>query len=236
MLEETFSRGDAANRAGGPVPLRRDDPDRLLQAMVAGCAMVACADGQVSRAERNGLHLLVSNDPLLSLYPPQAVAVAFARHERAFAGDEHGAFLDAMRLIGLVSDRTDHARRVLRACLIMTGVDGGTHPGEIAAVDAVRAALGLGARGGCAESITLPVAGAMLAGDTAAASTVPVDRTLDAPGADPDGPAVYSGPVPDSLRALHDTIVRSAHLRVLSRRLNRPTTGRARHTPRRPSA
>lgn len=144
MLTETFGTTTQPDRSRLLLTLHRHDPDHYLEAMITGCAMTAGSDGRVTPAERATVLSLICNDPLLSLYPAQAVTATFDTRVRAFAEDPAAAFADAIHTLAEVSDRPAQARAILRACLIVTGADGRTTSDEVSAVRAIREALNLG--------------------------------------------------------------------------------------------
>ncbi len=201
MYRETFTRDSRHNETGLPRMPGRFNPERFLQAMAAGCAAVACADGDASESERSTALGLMRNDPLLSVYPAAMIAAVFDQHIRAFAADEPAAFFDAIGLIGQIANRPDQARRVLRACLVLTGADGRTHLGEIAAIHAVRSALGLDPPPGGPDTADLSAA-ISVAAATAGPDTLPVRFKASL----------------ESLRSVSATVARSAQVRALSRR------------------
>lgn len=144
MLTETCMFDAEIDRSGLLACIRRHDPDRYLQAMVAGCAVVACADGRAAAADRASVLSLVRNDPLLSLYPGDLAESLFDGHVRAFAEDQPAAFVHAIRLIVACAGCPAQARAVLRACLIIAGARDDVGARTIDAVRAVREALNLG--------------------------------------------------------------------------------------------
>jgi tellurite resistance protein len=118
--------------------------EALLTATVAACALVAHADGAVAPAERRQLLALMRSDPLLSMFPHDAVEHAFATQERAFERDPAAAEAAALRQIAPLEERPRHARVVRDACRVMTAADTRVHPDELAALRRVAATLGLG--------------------------------------------------------------------------------------------
>lgn len=123
---------------------------------------------------------------------------------RAFTADESTAFFDAIGRAAQIAGRPEQARRVLRACLILAGVDGRTHPGELAAIRAIRSVLGLDPSPGGANAAPLPLA-----------------ITIAAVTEEHANPPVRSA-APTKLRSANAGIVRTVRVRVPLRRAARP--------------
>lgn len=168
---------------GAGTPAAALHRDALLDAMVAGCAVIVHADGEAVPAERDRALMLVCSNPLLSAYPPDAVLRALKAHERAFREDAPAARVAALRQVELLAHEPGWARQVLNACLTLTGADGEMQPREITAIKQVRDALGLSpdrlrARTRAAVLAALLLAGPALSGPALAGT---VSRTA-APG------------------------------------------------------
>lgn len=114
----------------------------LLEATAAGCAIIAYADGKVVPAETRRLLSLTRTDPLLSLFPHEAVLAAFEAHAGAFALDPRHGRADALRRIVPLASHPRLGRVVLEACLAVARADDLVHPREIEAARLVRDALG----------------------------------------------------------------------------------------------
>jgi tellurite resistance protein TerB len=125
--------------------------EALLEAAVAGCAVIAHSDGEVAPAERQLVFGLMRHDPLLSMFPRDVVQRAFALQHQAFSQDPDAARQAALRQVATLADRPRHALVVLEACRVMTSADRRVHPGEIEALARVRHALGF-SDGGAARS------------------------------------------------------------------------------------
>ena len=138
----TYKRHEAVRTELLAVPWQRRN-EALLEAMVAGCAIIAYADGEAVPAEREKALALIHGAPLLSVFSPEAVLRAFKAHEHAFRDDAPAARVAALRLVEPLAREPEHARTVLNACLTLTGADNRMTPREITAIKQVRDALGL---------------------------------------------------------------------------------------------
>ena len=162
--------------------LRQDRSEALLGAMVAGCAIIAYADGEAVSAERDKAFMLIQGNPLLFMFSPDAVLRAFRTHERAFREDAPAARVAALRLVEPLACEPEHARKVLNACLMLTGADGRMHPREITAIKQVRDALGLSPgrrRTSRVAVLVLVLAAGSAASGSALAATSPQPAATD---------------------------------------------------------
>lgn len=124
--------------------------EALMDATIAGCALVAHADGEVAPAETQRMLAVMRTDPLLSMFPRDAVVAEFEAHGRAIALHPAQGRAQALRQIKTAALQPRLARVVLNACLAVTRADGRTHPREVEQVELVRDALGLASDpGGC---------------------------------------------------------------------------------------
>ena len=117
--------------------------ETLMEATVAGCALIAHADGSVVPAETQHMLAVMRTDPLLSMFPRDTVLAEFEAHGRAFALDPEQGREQALRRIGSMASQPRLARVVLHACLAVTRADDLVHPREVEQVRLVRDALGL---------------------------------------------------------------------------------------------
>lgn len=117
--------------------------EALMEATVAGCALIAHADGEVAPAETQRMLAIMRTDPLLSMFPRNTVVAEFEAHGRAFALHPMQGRAQALRQVGAAALQPRLARVVLNACLAVTHADDLVHPREVEQVKLVRDALGL---------------------------------------------------------------------------------------------
>lgn len=149
----TFPRGQAAyDRAEVHDALLDLHSLILMDAVIAACAIVAHADGDVAPAERARATSVMRGDPLLSMFPRSEVRAAFDAHASAFNDDPAEAIEAALRMIMPLAGRRHDARVVLGACLLITTADGRIDRRELDAIGLVREALDLSAQGAAQDS------------------------------------------------------------------------------------
>ncbi len=115
----------------------------LMEATIAACAIIAHADGDVAAVERARMMQLMQTDPLLAMFPREAVLHEFATHARAFEADYGDALQEAIRPVMKLAGRKQYSQIVLNACLLITAADGRVDPRELEAISLVRDALNL---------------------------------------------------------------------------------------------
>lgn len=117
--------------------------EALMDATIAGCALIAHADGEVLPVETQRMLAVMRTDPLLSMFPRDAVVAEFEAHGRAIALHPAQGRAQALQQIKAAALQPRLARVVLNACLAVTRADGLVHPREVEQVELVRDALGL---------------------------------------------------------------------------------------------
>jgi tellurite resistance protein TerB len=116
---------------------------KLMEATVAGCAVVALADGEVSPQETARMLSVMGTDPLMSMFPRDSIASEFDTYVWAWQENARVARDAALQQIGLLALQPRLGRIVMQACIDVTQADGQVHPRELEAIAQVREALGL---------------------------------------------------------------------------------------------
>ena len=116
---------------------------RLMGATVAGCAVVAHADGEVLPQEVARMFLAMGADPLMSMFSRDSIALEFSMHICAWQENAKAARAAALKQVSLLAPQFHLGHLVLQACMDVTHADGQVHPREIEAIAQVRKALGL---------------------------------------------------------------------------------------------
>lgn len=116
---------------------------KLMEATVAGCAVVAHADGEVLPQEVGRMFSAMEADPLMSMFSRDSIASEFDAHAWAWQEDAEAAREAALEQIRSLAPQPRLGRIVLQACMDVTHADGRVHSREIEAIELVREALGL---------------------------------------------------------------------------------------------
>ncbi len=132
----------------------------FMEAIVAACALVSSADGEIATAERRRFLTLARSEPRLATFSFEELVEEFASHAATFRMDtELGHELAAEKLEPF-RDRTREAYIILETCRQIVPADGQCHPAELRMLDRIRELLGLGPdEGGFpASRVALPAA------------------------------------------------------------------------------
>ncbi|MEO5340595.1 MAG: tellurite resistance TerB family protein [Magnetococcus sp. MYC-9] len=95
----------------------------LMEGILAGCALVAAADGNVSSEEKQKMLGFVRNSEALKVYPTNEVVDAFQRHLGKFEFDFNLGKAEAMAVIAKIKNAAE-ARLLVRVCCSIGASDG----------------------------------------------------------------------------------------------------------------
>ncbi|MCD1261468.1 tellurite resistance TerB family protein [Paenibacillus athensensis] len=115
----------------------------FLDAVVAGCAVVAAADGSIDSSEKQKMAGYISRSEELKVF---GISDAIARFNH-FAGNyEFDAIIgkqEALKTIGKFNGKPDMGRVIVGVCCAVGAADGDFDPKEQAVVREICGALGL---------------------------------------------------------------------------------------------
>lgn len=114
---------------------------RLMQAMVAACALIANADGRIDAVERARVLRLLRTVPPMAGFPARELAAEFDRHERQLDFEPYSARDKALDAIEALQANATEARLLLSACQTVLEADGVAHPAEYEALSRIGRAL-----------------------------------------------------------------------------------------------
>jgi len=113
----------------------------FLAATVAGCALVAAADGSISAEEKQKMMRYMSLSPELKVFGASEIASAFKPHADLLEFDFQIGKLDAIKTITRLKDKPDEAKVMVRVCCIIGAADGTFDDDEKAVVKEICTAL-----------------------------------------------------------------------------------------------
>jgi tellurite resistance protein TerB len=143
MPHTESSRRQRAERSGMVGEAATAGREELMEAMIAGCALIAHADGSVVDSERQRVVRLMRRIPDFYGFPSEAVAHEFDLHERAFTDDPVVARQKALELLERLRPHSAEVRLLLAACMQVLESDGIHHPAEYTELQAVSKVLGV---------------------------------------------------------------------------------------------
>lgn len=129
-------------RAGLDTELKKHKSKGVLQAMMAGCAYVAAADGEITPAEKQKMQGLVRNSSITSVYDGDEAIKIFNEFAGKFAFEFEAGKSDALMAIGKMKGDPAVARMIIRGCIIIGGADGNFDDYEKAVVREICRELG----------------------------------------------------------------------------------------------
>ena len=115
----------------------------FLEATVAGCVIVAHADGVVKPAEKQKMMGFLRNSEVLSVYSTEEVIALFDKYSKQFEFDYQIGQASALQVVAKLKSKPDEARLMVRVCCAIGAADGDFDDNEKAAVRNICAELGL---------------------------------------------------------------------------------------------
>ncbi|CDI01183.1 putative Tellurite resistance protein (tellurium resistance protein) [Candidatus Competibacter denitrificans Run_A_D11] len=115
----------------------------FLEAVVAGCALVAHADGVVKPEEKQKMMGFLRNSEVLSVFDVQEVIAIFDKYSKQFEFDHQIGQASALQVVSKLKGKDAEARLMVRVCCAIGAADGNFDPDEKAVASKICAELGL---------------------------------------------------------------------------------------------
>ena len=115
----------------------------FLEAVVAGCALVAHADGVVKPEEKQKMMGFLRNSEVLSVFSADEIIAIFDKYAKQFEFDAQIGQASALQAVAKVKDKEAEARLMVRVCCAVGAADGDFDDQEKAIVRKICAELGL---------------------------------------------------------------------------------------------
>lgn len=96
----------------------------FLEAVVAGCALVAAADGEISADEKRKMAGFIENSPELKVFRTKEVIDEFNGIVVQFDFDTQIGRAEALRKVAKLARKPDAARLLVRVCAAIGSADG----------------------------------------------------------------------------------------------------------------
>jgi len=120
-----------------------EDSELLLDSVMAGCAIIACADGAVAPEERKRVLGLIRRFEPLRVFGGGDLVDSFEKAASALEHDRGEGERRALTVIGRLRDRPRYAAMLLQACQAIASADGAFGDGERNAMIRICGSLGL---------------------------------------------------------------------------------------------
>ncbi|SFB35069.1 tellurite resistance TerB family protein [Azotobacter beijerinckii] len=115
----------------------------FMEAVVAGCALVAAADGEINSREKQKMIGFIQNSNELKVFDLQEVIKAFTDICLKFEFDAEIGRAEALRTVCKLRGKDDAARLLVRVCCAIGNSDGEFDESERAVCRTICAELGL---------------------------------------------------------------------------------------------
>ncbi|MES2206165.1 MAG: tellurite resistance TerB family protein [Pseudomonadota bacterium] len=115
----------------------------FMEAVVAGCALVASADGEISSAEKQKLIGFIQNSDELKAFDLDQVIGSFNNICSKMEFDQQIGRAEALKKIGLIRSNVEASRLMVRVCCAIGASDGQFDANERAVVRTIAQELGL---------------------------------------------------------------------------------------------
>jgi tellurite resistance protein TerB len=115
----------------------------FMEALVAGCALVSAADGDIGSAEKQRMTGFIQNSDELKVFDLKDVIIAFNNYCQKFEFDAEIGKAEALKAVGKVRAKPDAARLLVRVCCAIGSSDGNFDDSERAMCRIICNELGL---------------------------------------------------------------------------------------------
>lgn len=115
----------------------------FLDAVVAGCALVAAADGTIDPAEKQKMVGFIQHSSELKVFTTAEVIAAFQESASAFEFDFEIGKIEALKKVARLKGNPEACRTMVRVCCIIGASDGNFDADEKKAVAGICKAVGL---------------------------------------------------------------------------------------------
>ncbi len=115
----------------------------FLEGVVAGCVLVAHADGVVKSEEKQKMMGFLRSSEVLSVFSADEVIATFEKFAKQFDFDHAIGEANALQAIGKLKSKETEARLMVRVCCAIGAADGDFDANEKAVVRKICQELGL---------------------------------------------------------------------------------------------
>jgi len=96
----------------------------FMEAVIAGCAMVAAADGTISSDEKQKMAKFIERSEELSVFDMGEMIEIFNKVAEGYEFDGAIGKIEAMKKVGKLRGKEDAARTMIRVCCAIGAADG----------------------------------------------------------------------------------------------------------------
>jgi tellurite resistance protein TerB len=117
----------------------------FMEACVAGCGLVAAADGSIDSTEKQKMMKFIQQSDELKVFETKDVIDVFNKVTEGFEFDNEIGKAEALKMIGKLRTKPDAARLMVRICMAIGSADGTFDESEKQVVRDICRDLGLAA-------------------------------------------------------------------------------------------
>lgn len=125
--------------------VKRFKNKNFMDAVVAGCAMVAFADGVIKSEEKAKMAGFIQRNEALNIFDMSKVIEGFEKYVKGFEFDALIGKGEALKAIGKIKKSSDEAKLLVRVCCAIGAADGDFDQDEQNVVKEICRELGLDA-------------------------------------------------------------------------------------------
>lgn len=96
----------------------------LFEGVIAGCTLVAHADGQVKPEEKQKMIGFLKNNDMLSAFDTGRAIALFEKYAGRYAFDRAVGEMDCLAAVGKLKGKPTEARLLVRVCCVIGAADG----------------------------------------------------------------------------------------------------------------
>ena len=96
----------------------------FMEACVAGCGLVAAADGSIDSSEKQKMMKFIQQSNELKVFDTKDVIAVFNKITEGFEFDNEIGKAEALKMIGKLRSKPDAARLMVRVCMAIGSADG----------------------------------------------------------------------------------------------------------------
>ena len=96
----------------------------FMEAVVAGCAVVAAADGVISPEEKRKMIGFINQNEALKIFDLDEIIKLFEKFTSAYDFDAEVGKAQALKVVGQLKKKPDEARLMIRVCCAIGAADG----------------------------------------------------------------------------------------------------------------
>ncbi len=96
----------------------------FMEACVAGCGLVAAADGNIDSSEKQKMMKFIQQSEELKVFDAKDVIAVFNKVTESFEFDNEIGKAEALKIIGKLRSKPDAARLMVRVCCAIGSADG----------------------------------------------------------------------------------------------------------------